>query len=184
MGVLTNLESWQFETGKKFTNKPISNPEAFDVKGIFDLTDEEYTEFLNQNLTDYSQNYPAREDASKVIKKIREEGNKIVIVTGRFHTTEDTPEGEKQRNIVLNWLKEYDIEYDKIVFTGPNDNKIDILKKNNVILMIEDKASTIETLSKHMTVICFDAVYNRNCCGDNIYRVQSWWDIYNCIKNF
>ena len=39
-GVLTDLEEWQFSTGSKFTTKPIKNPHAFDVKGIFHLIEE------------------------------------------------------------------------------------------------------------------------------------------------
>ncbi len=181
-GVLTNLEDWQFSTGSKYTTKPILNPQSFDVKGIYNLTSDEYKDFLNLYLTDYSKNEPPRKYASEVIKKLRKENNKVIIVTGRFHTTEDTKEGEKQRKIVYNWLKENDIEYDKIVFTGSHDNKLDILLKNDIKLMIEDKPSTINDLSKKIDVICFDAIYNKACKGKKIYRVYSWWDIYYCIK--
>ena len=182
-GVLTDLEEWQFSTGSKFTTKPIKNPHAFDVKGIFDLTEEEYNDFLNKYLTDYSNNEPARKYSSEVIKRLRKDNNEIIIITGRFHTSENTEEGNRQRKNVYNWLKNNNIEYDKIIFTGPHDDKLEILRDNNVEFMIEDKSSTINTLSKHMKVMCFNAIYNSNCKSENIHRVYSWWDIYNYFLN-
>ena len=44
--------------------------------------------------------------------------------------------------------------------------------------MIEDKASNVETISKIVPVLCFDAPYNLGVKGENITRVYSWFQIY------
>ena len=105
----------------------------------------------------------------------------IYIITARFSTDKNDEDGKKMRNIVINWLKEYNIFYDKIIFSG--EDKLDICLKNNINLMIEDKANNINTISKKIPVICFDARYNQECKGNNIYRCYSWYDIYAKIKD-
>lgn len=49
--------------------------------------------------------------------------------------------------------------------------------------MIEDKTENINKISTKLPVICFDAGYNRQCVGKNIYRCYSWYDIYNLIND-
>ena len=48
--------------------------------------------------------------------------------------------------------------------------------------MIEDKPLNINSISKLIPVLCYDALYNEECCGNNIYRVYSWYDIYTKIN--
>ena len=54
---------------------------------------------------------------------------------------------------------------------------------NNIDIMIEDKVDNINKISSKIPVICFNAGYNRQCKGNNIYRCYAWYDIYNKIKN-
>ena len=49
--------------------------------------------------------------------------------------------------------------------------------------MIEDKVDNIKRISSKIPVVCFNAGYNEECEGKNIYRTYSWYDIYNTIKN-
>lgn len=53
---------------------------------------------------------------------------------------------EENQQIVLNWLKNNNINYDKIIFS-PED-KLDICKENKIDLMIEDKVDNINKISK------------------------------------
>ena len=48
--------------------------------------------------------------------------------------------------------------------------------------MIDDKVENINEISKHIPVICFNAGYNKECKGKNIYRAYSWYDVYSKIK--
>ena len=84
------------------------------------------------------------------------------------------------KKTVTNWLNKYNIYYDKIIFSP--EEKLDICMANNIELMIEDKVDNINKISKHIPVICFDARYNQECKGKNIYRCYSLYDIYAKIK--
>ena len=88
---------------------------------------------------------------------------------------------EENKNIVLDWLRKNEIEYDKIIFS-PED-KLSICLENNIDVMIEDKPANINKISTRIPVICFHAGYNKNCIGNNIIRCYSWYDIYSKISS-
>ncbi len=84
------------------------------------------------------------------------------------------------RTCVKNWLKDNGIPYDKIVFT--NENKDKRVKELNLDILIEDRVSNVWDVAKVIPVICIATNYNRECLGNNIYRVSSWSLVYNTIR--
>lgn len=184
-GVLTNIEQWQLDMGSKNIfekyNKEIENANGYDLKEIFNIEESLDDEFWKEYLFDYAENEPARKHSNEVTNKLKEDGNEIYIITARYLTDKDDENGKRMRNIVINWLKEYNIYYDKIIFSP--EEKLDICMENKIDLMIEDKVGNINKISKCIPVICFDARYNQECKGKNIYRCYSWYDIYAKVKN-
>lgn len=184
-GVLTNIEQWQLDMGSKNIfekyNKEIENTNGYDLKEIFNIEESLDDEFWREYLFDYAENEPARKHSNEVTNKLKEDGNEIYIITARYLTDKDDENGKRMRNIVINWLKEYNIYYDKIIFSP--EEKLDICMENKIDLMIEDKVGNINKISKYIPVICFDARYNQKCKGKNIYRCYSWYDIYAKVKN-
>ncbi len=184
-GVLTDIEQWQLDYGSKVVfeqyHKGIVNSNGYDIKEIFDVESNLDDDFWREYLYDYATKEPARKFSDEVTNKLKEDGNEIYIITARFLTDKDDENSIKMRDIVTNWLKEYNIFYDKIIFSP--EEKLDICLENNIDLMIEDKVDNINTISKQIPVICFDARYNQECNGKNIYRCYSWYDIYNKIQN-
>lgn len=184
-GVLTDIEQWQIDVGSKFYyekyNKKIINPMGYDFSEIFEIEENLDSELWREYIFDYAINEPARKYAGEVINELKKEGNEIYIITARFLTDKDTKIGEKMRDIVIKWLEQYNICYDKIIFTP--EEKLDICLENNIDLMIEDKVDNINTISEKIPVICFDARYNQECLGKNIIRCYSWYDIYEKIRN-
>lgn len=182
-GVLTDIEQWQLDVGGKFFskyNKSVVNNEGYEITEIFDISNELDDEFWNEYLYEYVTKEPSRKYASEVIKKLKDDGNEIYIVTARYLTDKDTDDGKRMRKIVVNWLKEQNIFYDEIIFS-PEDKK-ENCKKYNIDIMIEDKVDNINKISSIIPVICFHAGYNKECKGNNIYRVYNWYDIYNLIN--
>lgn len=182
-GVLTNIEQWQLDCGGKFfskLDKSVINKDGYEISEIFGVSDELDSEFWKEYLYDYVTKEPARKYANEVIQKLKDEGNEIYIVTARYLTDRDTDEGKQMREIVVNWLKEQNINYDKIVFS-PED-KLKTCIENNIDVMIEDKVENIEKISTKIPAICYHAGYNKHCKNDNIYRVYTWYDIYNLIS--
>lgn len=182
-GVLTDIEQWQLDVGGKFFskfNKGVENKDGYEITEIFNVSDELDSQFWNEYLYEYVTKEPSRKYASEVIKKLKDDGNEIYIVTARYLTNRNTDDGKKMREIVINWLKEQDIYYDEIIFS-PEDKK-ENCKKYNIDIMIEDKVDNINKISSIIPVICFHAGYNKECNGSNIYRVYNWYDIYNLIN--
>lgn len=186
-GVLTDIEQWQLDYGSKYFyehyNKEIINYKGYETIEIFEIEDKIDNKFWKKYFKDYSKNVDVRKFASEVIEKLKRDGNEIYIITARgsflSHSADVMSIAENQ-DIVLNWLKENNIYYDKIIFS-PED-KLEICIKNDVDLMIEDKPKNIETISTKIPVICFHANYNENCVGKNIIRCYSWYDVYAKIK--
>lgn len=137
--------------------------------------------FLN-----YIKNEPARKFASEIIKKLRNDGNKIFIITARYKTFENGQiNNENVKECTLNWLRKNKIEYDKVIFTKPP--KVKEILENKIDIMIEDSPTTINELVKVVNVLYYDTRYNRDIEHENITRVYSWYDIYmkiNSIKQF
>lgn len=183
-GVLTDVEQWQLDFGGKFFskfNKNVINKDGYEIAEIFNVSDELDEQFWNEYLYEYVTKEPSRKFANEVIKKLKEKENEIYIITARRFTNENTEDGQKMRNIVIDWLKQQEIVYDKIIF-APED-KLNICLENNIDIMIEDKVENIEKISTKLPVICFNAGYNKDCKNDNIYRVYNWYDIYNLIND-
>ena len=182
-GVLTDIEQWQLDVGGKFfskINKGVANKDGYEITEIFNVSDELDNQFWNEYLYEYVTKEPSRKYASEVIKKLKEDGNEIYIVTARYLTDRNTEDGEKMRKIVVNWLAEQSIDYDEIIFS--TEDKKENCKKYNIDIMIEDKVDNINKISSIIPVICFHAGYNKECKGKNIYRVYNWYDIYNLIN--
>ena len=187
-GVLTDIEQWQLDYGSKFYfekyNKQILNNEGYETTDIFKVDSKLDDEFWTKYFKDYSINVDVRKFTSEVIKKLKHDGNEIYIITARgsfLSHSASVMSIEENRNIVLEWLKRNEIEYDKIIFS-PED-KLSICLENKIDVMIEDKPANINKISKKIPVICFHAGYNKNCVGNNIIRCYSWYDIYSKISN-
>ena len=186
-GVLTDIEQWQIDTASKFYyekhNMTIKNPKGYYSNQLFEMENEYDDEFWSTYFKDYSNNVEVRRYASEVIKKLKEDGNTIYIITARCgysYGGKAILTNEESNETVRKWLKKNDIYYDKLIFS-PED-KLEICMQNNIDLMIEDKPENINRISTKIPVICFNAGYNEKCNGMNIIRCYSWYDIYAKIK--
>ena len=182
-GVLTDVERFQLDYGSKywFENNlgGFVNPNAYRVYELFGNDIELNKKFWNLHREIYGVNGNIREFASEVIKKLKEKGNEIYIITARYFTDEDSKQGEDTRKIVRDWLKNNGVIYDKLIFSG--EDKLQLCLDNKIDLMIDDSVENINNISKIIPVICFDARYNKECEGENITRCYSWYDIYSKI---
>ena len=114
------------------------------------------------------------------IKKLKDEGNNIYLITSRNFLVSKTDTGNGKIDITKKWLENNDICYDKLVFS-PHD-KIPDIKKLNVDIMIEDSPINIESISKIIPVIAFDTRYNKDTKSK--YRCYSWYDIYKTLTEY
>lgn len=175
-GVLTDISRFYLDYGAKFAFEnnigKLANPNGYEIEDILDLEADAHKEFWKKYDDYYTKKEYTREFASEVIEKLKSSGNEIHLITAR------NPKYENGEKWTIDWLKESNIYYDKLIFT---DKKFEYCKDNNIDLMIEDNPNTIFKISKLIPVICYDNRYNKECKGNNITRGYSWYDIYNKI---
>ncbi|MEG1494909.1 MAG: hypothetical protein RR047_00415 [Bacilli bacterium] len=176
-GVLTDIAKYEIDLGTKyFCNQQVSivDSKAYFTKDMFNITKEMDNQFWASIIYDYIESEPPRKFASEIIKKLKNLGHEIYLITAR--SSELNMSQEEIQSLTLTWLKENDIYYDKIIFS-PED-KLEVCLDNKIDLMIEDKPENIKDISSKIPVIVFDSNYNETCLGPNIIRCYSWYDIY------
>lgn len=183
-GVLTNIERFIIDYATKYcidNDLPIKiEPGFYNESEVLNWTEEQTLKFWNEYIIYYATKYPAREFASEVINKLKEEGYEIYIVTARCEWGLPPESYGKMKTFVDEWLKENNIYYDKIIYT--EGSKLPYCVGNYVEIMIEDSPENIKDLSSKIPVLCFDCKYNESLEGENITRVYSWYDVYSKIK--
>lgn len=183
-GVLTDMEKFLADYGSKYcveNNLPVSiKTVEYDEFKTFNWTEEQGIKFWNKYIIYYATKYPAREFASKIIKKLKEEGHEIYITTARNdYGVPKEYVGKMRGEIVAKWLEENEIPYDKIIYT--EGSKLPYVVGNYIELMIEDSPINIKDISTKIPTFCYNSTYNEGVEGENITRVYSWYEIYDKI---
>ncbi len=183
-GVLTDIERFIVDYGTKYcieNNLPINlKVGEYDEFKAFNWTEEQGIEFWNKYIVYYATKYKARDFASEVIHKLKDEGHEIYIITARNDYGVPKEYIGKMREFVAEWLKDNDIYYDKIIYT--EGSKLPYCVGNYIELMIEDWDKNVKEISSKLPVLCYDCQYNKEVEGKNITRVYSWYDVYDKIK--
>ena len=181
-GTLTDIERFQLDFGSKFFseyNKFIVNPYGYESAEVFNVNDELDNKFWDKYYIDYLKNEPIRRFANEIIKKLKDEGNEIYIITARRGG--NTISDEENKVLAKDWLDKNEVKYDKLIFSP--EEKLNTCLENKIDIMVEDKPENINVISTKIPVICINAGYNQHCNGSNIYRAYSWYDVYYKIKN-
>lgn len=168
------------EHDKELRNTGIINKNAEYIRnGMFDWTDEEEKTFYKENIERIAINLKAIEGASKYIKKLKQDGHTIYIISGR-----DNGEYTDPYNMTKNWLEKYDIVYDKLFLVDAynSHSKTEICLENNIDIMIDDSKRMCTDIKKYgIRALLMDTPYNRDT--NEFERVNSWEEIYNKLFN-
>lgn len=182
-GVLTNIERFMLDYGIKFCYEnnigyKIKDDEYYETKAL-GITYEQTEKFWNTYLEFYATKYPARDFASEVIRKLKQ-NNEIYIITARNEEGLPPETYGKMQTMVKQWLIDNNIEYHKLIFT--EGSKLPYCIENEIDIIIEDSPKNIVDISSKIPVFCFDNSYNKKLEGKNITRVYSWYDILDKIE--
>lgn len=120
-GVITNIDFLGI-LGKK---KPILDKESSNLK----VNNFLIRKILYRGIAFYSKHSKLRSDAAKYISLLKDEGNRIIIITKRKFASEETQEGENIRRLVELFLLDRGIPYDKIIFLRVINLRIVLMKK-------------------------------------------------------
>ena len=183
-GVITDLTRFVTNYGIKFCYenniKYEIHPKEYNEARALGISEEEAERFWNRYMPYYATQYPAREFASEVIKKLKV-SNEIYIVTARNEDGLPPEAYGKMKEFVNKWLEKNEIEFDKIIYT--KGSKLPYCLDNNIDIMIEDAPMNIQEISTKIPVFCFDNSYNVGIEGENITRVYSWYDVLRVIES-
>lgn len=182
---LNNEYSFMIDYGSKYSfqigGSDIIRIDSTHTSDIFGWPDETAHEFWHKFMPLFS-TLPAVPFASEVIKKLRDEGNKIYIITARHNGDEWYPKdmAENLTQITLDWLKRNKIEFDEIFFDAKN--KGEVCEEKQVDIMIDDDPFNLNKIKGKTKAFVFDKPYNKDIKLKDYTRVFSWYDIYAKIK--
>lgn len=139
----------------------------------YGFTYEELKYFLKEIQEEITKNAKPREKVKETIKKLREEGHKIYIITARDKEFHDDP-----YMLSKDWLDKNKIEYDKIIVNARDKAKI--CKEKKVDIFIDDQlANCMKVSSEGIKVIRITDYKEEH--GDIINK-SNWEEIYKYIK--
>ena len=181
-GVLTDELKFIIDFGiEYFKTRNIDyklHKDIYDSEKTFEVTKEQWANFWKEHIFNYSKNTPIRPFAAEAINKLKNKDNEIVIITARYYTTYENENKKIMQNIVKEWLDKNNVIYDEIIFS---ENKLQVCKKLDINIMIEDKPENILSISKEIPVICYDHPYNQKLSNANIIRCHDWYEIFEKI---
>ena len=163
---------------KELRNTGIINKDVFIRYGMFDWTEKEETEFYKNSIERIAIKLKPIHRATETIKKLIEDGNEIIIISGRNNGEYNNP-----YKLTEEWLAKYNIVYDKLILTNAynKEEKANVCKENNIDIMIEDSTQTAVNIEKVGTKVLFmNTRYNKN--NENFEKVSNWKEIYSKIS--
>lgn len=164
---------------KELRNNGIVNKDAY-IREMFDWSEEEEKNYYKNNIEKMAQKFKPIKDCSKYIKKLRETGNIIFIISGR-----NNGEYSEPYNMTAQWLKKYGVEYDKLILTNAykHQEKANCCIENDIDIMIDDSIHVCERcLEKNIDCILFETPYNKN--EDRFKKASNWEELYDLISNY
>lgn len=141
-------------------------------KKKFQFSYEELKYFLKNIQEEITNRAKPRENAVETIKKLREEGHKIIIITARDSEFHDDP-----YLLTKNWLDKNNIEYDKLIVNARE--KGTVCKKEKIDVFIDDQLNNcLEVLKEGIKVV---RIANEIYANEDIVSLNNWTKIYEYI---
>ena len=144
----------------------------------FDWTEKELLNFRTVNETTYK-DIPPIENAAETLKKLKEDGHELYIITARNINYIREP-----YEITKTWLDKHEFVYDKILVSSLK--KGEICGAYNIDIMIDDSFGQASYIAQNNGIPVLMPVdkfnIDKECPG--IIKVKTWQEIYDFIKNY
>lgn len=150
----------------------------WDIDKAFGWNNDDFMKFSKKYLEILLNEAKPKKGCVDVINKLREDGNKIVIITAR-----NSEELIDPYEFTKNWLELNNIGFDKLVVNS-NKKEEDCIN-NKIDVFVDDRLENCEKVYEklHIPVFLFDSVYNTNDKNSLIERVFSWEEVYLKIRS-
>lgn len=156
-------------------NQPFLN--HFYIEKMFNWNKEEAMNFWIRYYEEILRQVNIKKFASDVINKLKDNGNKIYLITARW-----AMENNNVEKITKRWLENNKVVYDKM-FLGAND-KVNLIKDNKIDIFIDDSYQNCKDVSENTDakVYMMNTRVNENFKIDNVKRVYSWCELEHLIS--
>lgn len=164
------------ELNRKLDLNLSSKINYYNIVGKYGLSEEEARTFWKKYFILIIENVIPKKFSVEVINKIKEKGNKIVLITARFDD-----ELVDVRVVTEKWLEANKINYDKLIINS--QNKLEIAKQENIDIFLDDSIINCEMLkSGNIKTYMFSTENNKYYKNDDIEKINSWDEFYEKIK--
>ena len=138
----------------------------------------EEKEFLEKYYEKTVLNVQPKIYAVENIKKLKDNGDSIYLITARFLS--DKFDVEK---LTKEWLEKYKIPYDKLILNS--QNKVIVAQENEIDIFIDDSIKNCTQMANaEIKTYMMDTIVNKDFENENIERVYSWPHLYQKIENY
>ena len=116
--------------------------------------------------------------AVEYLKKLHNEGNKIILITARWET-----EGAEVEKLTKSWIEKYNIPCDKLIINA--ENKLIAAKQENIDIFIDDSFNNCKLVSDSgIKTYLMDSRTNKELIDQKIERIYSWPHLYMKLKEY
>ena len=142
----------------------------------YNWTDEQEKEFIQKYFLTVSKESNLMSGFTKVFDLLKKQGHEFVVITARGGHVKE------MKDDAIRLLKENNIEFDK--YYWQIDDKLEICKKENVDIMIDDDWKIIKRLAENGVKTLYFRDVNLMKLEENEYikEVNNWGDIYRYMK--
>lgn len=138
---------------------------------------EEYN-FIDKYYEKIVKEVKSKKYSAEVIKKLKEEGNNIFIITARFNSSKFDIELETKK-----WLEDNGIIYDELYLNA--GDKVNIVKENDIDIFVDDSFKNCKAIAElGIKTYIFDTRINKDLNDCNTDRVYSWLHLYQEIEKY
>lgn len=153
-------------------NESVDCSNHFYTKYMHNWKDDEDLDFLNLYYEKILKEVRPRTLAIEYLRKLQEEGNKIILITARWEC-----DFFDVRKTTENWLKENNVPCDKLIINA--ENKLIAAREEKVDVFIDDSFSNCEMVSNGgIKSYLMDSRVNKGLKNEKIERIYSWPHLY------
>ena len=164
-----------------------NNPRLFEfrvqlMRGALSEMPSDVAQFLKDTIISYTSNAKPIKNALDTLKKLRDDGHVITIITARSDAIRDGVV-----DTTLESLKKYGIDkgilYDKIIFEGAN--KGDVCEKEKIDLFVDDSPiNCMHVRERGINVLAFKSGITADAIDQtDLPSVSSWDELYDKINS-
>lgn len=159
----------------KYKGNGVEHPEKFWEVDRYNWTDKQLTEFRS-NMKEILERANLMPGAKRIIDMLKKEGHELIVITARGKIGPSVEE-------CIEEFESYGLEFDKCYWKA--DNKVEICKKENINLMIDDSPIHCKSLVENKIKTLYFRDVNREKLEENEYlkEVNHWGEIYRYIYN-